>query len=70
MNKDKFIINSNNIGHIYINKDLDTFKKTVSDFISLSLCYKVFQIRYRGMHNSDFSRYASYVNLSDFILID
>jgi hypothetical protein len=70
MNKDKFIINSNNIGHIYINKDLDTFKKTVSDFISLSLCYKVFQIRYSGMHNSDFSRYASYVNLSDFILID
>jgi hypothetical protein len=70
LNRDRIIINSNQIGHIYINKDIDVFRKAVSDFASLSLCSKIFQIRYGRMHNSDFSRYASFVNISDFKLIE
>lgn len=68
--KNRFFIDSDLIGHIHLINDFQIFNKAVSDFISLSLCDKVFQIRYGFMHNSDFSRYASYVNLSDFELIE
>ena len=69
-NEDSFFIDSDLIGHIHLSKEYEIFNKAVSDFVSLSLCYKVFQIRYGFMHNSDFSRYASYVNLADFELIE
>jgi hypothetical protein len=68
--KERFIIDSDLIGHIHLINEFEIFKKAVSDFVSLSLCNKVFQIRYGFMHNSDFSRYASYINLSDFELIE
>jgi hypothetical protein len=69
MNKNRFIINSKQIGHIFISKESVVFQKAVSDFISLSYCSIIFQIRYGKMHNSDFSRYSSFVNKSEFILM-
>jgi hypothetical protein len=69
VNKDRFIIENRQIGHIYIDQRIEIFEKAVSDFISLSLCNKIFQVRYGKMHNSDFSRYASYVKKVDFELI-
>jgi len=66
----RFYIESSHLGHIYIDKKNEIFEKAVADFLSLSLCIKIFQIRYGKMHNSDFSRYASYVKNTDFELIE
>ncbi len=66
----RFYIESSHLGHIYIDKKTEIFEKAVADFLSLSLCIKIFQIRYSKMHNSDFSRYASYVKNTDFELIE
>lgn len=60
----------NNIGHTALDKSKNIFDKVVFDFLSLSNCKKIFQIRYGKMHKSDFSRCASYVNFSEFEIIE
>ena len=58
------------IGHTATDASGEVFIKTVCDFITLSECEKVYQLRYGKMHKSDFSRYASMVNLQEFELFE
>jgi hypothetical protein len=58
------------IGHTATDASGEVFIKTVCDFITLSECEKVYQLRYGKMHKSDFSRYASMVNLQEFELLE
>jgi hypothetical protein len=42
----------------------------IEDFIGLSSCNKVIQIRYGKMHRSEFSKYAAIAGLKQFELIE
>lgn len=66
----KLILDPVYIGHTALENSAGVFEKAVIDFNSLSSCKKVYQLRYGKMHNSDFSRYASMVNVNDFELIE
>jgi hypothetical protein len=68
--KHRFCIDISCIGHTAINKDRFIFKKSVEDFIGLSSCNKVIQIRYGKMHRSEFSKYAAISGLKQFELIE
>jgi hypothetical protein len=68
--KNKIIIDKKNIAHTALSLDQMIFNKAYSDFISLSMCHKIFQLRYGKMHKSDFSKYASILSMNDFIIIE
>ena len=66
----KIFINSENIKHSALNFDDKVFEKTILDFYQMSTCCKIFQIHYKNMHKSDFSKYASIVSNSEYYLIE
>jgi hypothetical protein len=68
--KSRICINDGEIGHTAVVKSEEVFIKTITDFIGLSRCTKVYQLRYGKMHKSDFSRYAAMVNLIPFEIIE
>jgi hypothetical protein len=70
LDKNRIYFESAFISHTAIDKSDNVFKKTVSDFIRLSECKKVYQLRFGKMHKSDFSKYASLINLNEFELIE
>jgi len=63
-------INTDNIKHSALNIDNKVFEKTILDFYQMSCCHKTFQIHYNHMHNSDFSKYASFINHSAYQLVE
>jgi hypothetical protein len=68
--RNRVFIEFDYIGHTAIDASGDVFLKTVCDFITLSECDKVYQLRYGKMHKSDFSKYACMVNLKEFELFE
>ena len=66
----RIYIENGEIGHTAVVKSEEVFIKTITDFIGLSRCAKVYQLRYGKMHKSDFSKYAALVNLTPFELIE
>lgn len=66
----RICIENGEIGHTAIDKSEEIFIKTVNDYIGLSNCKKVYQLRYGKMHKSDFSRYAAMVNLAPYEIIE
>lgn len=66
----KIFINTDNIKHSALNNDDKVFEKTILDFYQMSCCHKIFQIYYKNMHKSDFSKYASFVNNIDYQLVE
>lgn len=66
----KIFVNADNIKHSALNFDEKVFEKTILDFYQMSNCCKVFQIHYKNMHKSDFSKYASLVNNIEYQLIE
>jgi hypothetical protein len=68
--EETIFINSDNIKHSALNSDDKAFEKTILDFYQMSSCHKIFQIHYFKMHNSDFSKYASFVNQSTYQFIE
>lgn len=68
--RNQFFIEIAYIGHTANDASGEVFIKTVRDFITLSECDKVYQLRYGKMHKSDFSKYACMVNLKEFELLE
>lgn len=60
---------TSNIAHTGIANNNEILKRAVLDFYSLGNCSKIYLIKGGGMHDSDFSRYASFINDAPFKLI-
>lgn len=58
-----------NIAHTGLMGKAEALERAVKDFYYLSRCDKVYLIKEPGMHNSDFSRYASFIRGIDFISV-
>ncbi len=56
------------IGHVDQNDDELVLRRTLLDFYLLSTCSEIIQIKGPHMYNSNFSRYASYINDVKFTL--
>ncbi len=70
INKDlaRITIMDDGIGHVDMSDDEQVLKRTILDFYLLSTCNEIVQVKGPHMYNSNFSRYASYINDIKFTL--